>query len=162
MQDKPVFSVVVPCFNESAVLDTFHRRLSSVMAELDTWEVVYVNDGSTDDYAAGCSALRSTDPHVAVVNLSRNFGKEIATTAGLDHARGDAVMVIDADLQDPPELIPRTVAGWRAGLRHGLCPARARAPAKPGSSVPRRAVLPADAITSATVTLPPRTPAISA
>ena len=70
------------------------------------WEAIYINDGSRDASLQIVEMLRHADSHIAVVNLSRNFGKEIATTAGLDHARGDAVIVIDADLQDPPEVIP--------------------------------------------------------
>ncbi len=107
-------SVVVPAYNEAAVLPEFHRRLCSVLTTLDAdWEIVYVDDGSTDrtlEVMAGFG-----EPRVAVVELSRNFGKEIAMTAGFDHARGDAVVVIDADLQDPPELIPELVAKWREG-----------------------------------------------
>ena len=80
------------------------------------WEAIYINDGSRDASLQIVEMLRHADSHIAVVNLSRNFGKEIATTAGLDHARGDAVIVIDADLQDPPEVIPRLVAAWRAGF----------------------------------------------
>jgi glycosyltransferase involved in cell wall biosynthesis len=93
-----------------------HRRLAAAMATVDVaWEVVYVNDGSRDATLRTVETLQQTDSHVALVNLSRNFGKEIATTAGLDHARGEAVVVIDADLQDPPEVIPRLVAAWRTG-----------------------------------------------
>src|SRR4051794_16464127 len=100
----PVLSVVVPAYNEAEVLAAFHERLANVMAGLDDdWEVVFVNDGSSDATLALMQQLREVDPHVVVVNLSRNFGKEIAITAGLDHADGDAVIVIDADLQDPPE-----------------------------------------------------------
>ncbi|WP_413992551.1 glycosyltransferase family 2 protein [Labrys okinawensis] len=116
MQDNLVFSVVVPCFNEAEVLGEFHQRLSAIMARLDRWEVIYVNDGSTDDTLARQIALHHEDAHVVVVNLSRNFGKEVATTAGLDQVRGEAVIVIDADLQDPPELIPELVEGWRQGF----------------------------------------------
>jgi glycosyltransferase involved in cell wall biosynthesis len=94
-----------------------HRRLADVMVELGApWEAIYINDGSRDASLQIVEMLRHADSHIAVVNLSRNFGKEIATTAGLDHARGDAVIVIDADLQDPPEVIPRLVAAWRAGF----------------------------------------------
>ena len=113
---RPVFSVVVPAFNEAACIGAFHRRLADTMDQLGAWEAVYVNDGSQDATLAALHALRLADPHVAVVNLSRNFGKEIATTAGLDHARGAAVIVIDADLQDPPEVIPAMVAAWRDGF----------------------------------------------
>ncbi len=113
---RPTFSVVVPLFNEQAGLAAFHRRLNLVMEPLGPWEVVYVNDGSTDATLSLVQTLRRAEPRIAVLSLSRNFGKEIATTAGLDHARGEAVIVIDADLQDPPELIPALVAGWREGF----------------------------------------------
>ena len=104
-------------FNEAAGILLLHARLTAVMDGLaEPWEVVYVNDGSRDDTLPTVEALRDHDPHVALVNLSRNFGKEIATTAGLDHARGAAVIVIDADLQDPPEVIPQLVAAWREGF----------------------------------------------
>ena len=107
-------SIVVPAYNEGAVLPEFHRRLSVVMESLPcTWEVLYVNDGSTDDTLEVLRQLR--EQHVAIIDLSRNFGKEIALTAGLDHARGDAVIVIDADLQDPPEVIPELIEKWQEG-----------------------------------------------
>jgi polyisoprenyl-phosphate glycosyltransferase len=113
---RPVFSVVVPVFNEAEIVGRMHHRLAAAMATLGVaWEVIYVNDGSRDTTLRMLEALQQTDNHVALVNLSRNFGKEIATTAGLDHARGDAVIVMDADLQDPPEVIPRLVAAWHAG-----------------------------------------------
>jgi glycosyltransferase involved in cell wall biosynthesis len=109
-------SVVVPCYNEEAGIAEFHKRLSSVMASLGcNWEVVYVNDGSTDQTLRALETIHGLVPTAAVLNLSRNFGKEIALTAGLDHARGDAVVIIDADLQDPPELIPTLVFAWRDG-----------------------------------------------
>ena len=109
-----LLSVVVPAYNEQEVLETFHDRLSAVLATLPLdAEVVYVNDGSSDDTLSILRGLRRRDPRVAVIDLSRNFGKEIALTAGLDHARGDAVIVIDADLQDPPELIPKLIEPWR-------------------------------------------------
>ena len=109
-------SVVVPAYNEQDVLTEFHRRLAAVLDGLPlTAEVVYVNDGSTDDTLAVLHRLRAADPRAGIIDLSRNFGKEIALTAGLDHASGDAVVVIDADLQDPPELIPQLVNHWREG-----------------------------------------------
>ncbi len=115
-QSRPVFSVVVPMYNEAEVIGEMHRRLAAVMATLRApWEAIYVNDGSHDTSLCIVEKLRQSDTHIAVLNLSRNFGKEIATTAGLDHASGDAVIVIDADLQDPPEVIPRLIAAWRAG-----------------------------------------------
>ncbi len=113
---RPEFSVVVPAFNEAPSLAVFHARLRSVMDKLGAWEAIYVDDGSTDGTRAVIEALRGGDSRVAVLALSRNFGKEIATTAGLDHASGDAVIVIDADLQDPPETIPALVAAWRQGF----------------------------------------------
>ena len=116
--DAPALSVVVPAYNEQEVLPEFHRRLAAALADIGmAWEVVYVNDGSRDTTLAVMLGLQATDPRVAVVNLSRNFGKEIALTAGLDHARGsEAIIVIDADLQDPPELIPTLVGTWREGF----------------------------------------------
>jgi glycosyltransferase involved in cell wall biosynthesis len=121
-------SVVVPVFNEEAVLSEFHRRLGSVLDSLAApAEIVYVNDGSRDSTKALLLALHDTDPRVAVVDLSRNFGKEVAMSAGLDHANGDAVVVIDADLQDPPELIPDMVRAWREGHDVVLMRRRTRA-----------------------------------
>lgn len=111
----PTFSVVVPAYNEAAGIGEFHRRMAAVMNPLGSWEIIYVNDGSEDATLASLHMLQQDDRHVAVLNLSRNFGKEIAITAGLDHAAGDAVIVIDADLQDPPEVIPALVAAWRDG-----------------------------------------------
>ncbi len=127
-REAPTLSVVVPAFNEEEVLPALHARLSAVMAALgERWELVLVNDGSRDRTLAVMQSLRQADPHVAVLNLSRNFGKEIATTAGLDHARGEAVVVIDADLQDPPELIPELVRLWRQGFDTVYAQRRARA-----------------------------------
>ena len=121
----PVFSVVVPVFNEAEGLGEFHRRLTNVMDLLGTWEVIYVNDGSTDTSLAVLLVLHDAAPNVAVLNLARNFGKEIAMTAGLDHVAGEAVVVIDADLQDPPEVIEALVREWRAG--HDVVYAQRRA-----------------------------------
>ena len=82
----------------------------------ESWELVLINDGSKDATLDVMQRLRAQDDRVAIINLSRNFGKEIATTAGLDHATGEAVILLDADLQDPPELIPELVAAWRKGF----------------------------------------------
>lgn len=110
-------SVVVPAYNEEEVLPEFHRRLSAVLVTLQgDFEIVYINDGSRDRTLEVMRSLRAEDPHVSIVDLSRNFGKEIALTAGIDHATGDAVVVIDADLQDPPELIPELIAQWQSGF----------------------------------------------
>jgi glycosyltransferase involved in cell wall biosynthesis len=124
---RPTLSVVVPVFNEAAIIGELHRRLTGAMDAIgESWEVVYVNDGSRDATLVRIEALRDSTPHVALVNLSRNFGKEIATTAGLDHARGEAVIVMDGDLQDPPEVIPRLVAAWRGGADMVYAQRRAR------------------------------------
>lgn len=110
-------SVVVPCFNESEGLLSFHSRLAKVLAGLQlAYEVIYVNDGSVDDTMDVIRALRTGDSHVGLIDLSRNFGKEIALSAGIDHARGQAIIVIDADLQDPPECIPEMVRAWQDGF----------------------------------------------
>jgi glycosyltransferase involved in cell wall biosynthesis len=109
-------SVVVPAYNESPVLGEFHRRMSEVMQATGlAYEIIYVDDGSTDDTAVVLNGLRDQDPAVAVIELSRNFGKEVALSAGLDHAAGDAVIIIDADLQDPPELVHDFLREWREG-----------------------------------------------
>ena len=109
-------SVVVPAYNEEESLDAFHTRLTAVLDGLGmSAQIVYVNDGSRDGTDGVIKRLAAGDSRVAHVDLSRNFGKEIALTAGLDHATGRAVVVIDADLQDPPELIPDLVAQWREG-----------------------------------------------
>lgn len=108
-------SVVVPAYNEQDVLAEFHRRLMPVLDAVGlAWEVVYVNDGSRDGTISVLTALADSDAHVVVLDLSRNFGKEIAMTAGLDWATGDAVVIMDADLQDPPELIAEFVSVWRS------------------------------------------------
>jgi glycosyltransferase involved in cell wall biosynthesis len=99
-------SVVVPCFNEAEVLALFHRRLVAALASIDAdWSILYVDDGSRDATRSLIESLAASDPRVGLIALARNFGKEAAMTAGLDHAEADAVVVIDADLQDPPELI---------------------------------------------------------
>ena len=110
-------SVVVPVCNEQEVLVQFHERISAVLNALSlASEIIYVNDGSRDNTLDVLQALNRRDARVAVIDLSRNFGKEIALTAGLDHARGDAVVVIDADLQDPPELIPEMLNVMNGGI----------------------------------------------
>lgn len=109
-------SVVVPTYNEQDVIAAFHTRLVAVLDGLDLEaEIIYVDDGSSDATARIITELRSTDDRVALLALSRHFGKEAALSAGLDHACGDAVVVIDGDLQDPPEVIPALIAQWQAG-----------------------------------------------
>jgi glycosyltransferase involved in cell wall biosynthesis len=103
----PVLSVVVPCFNEEAVLDNLHARLSTVCKGLVTpYEIVFVNDGSRDATWDVMAKLANRDPHLVCVNLSRNHGHQAALTAGLSVCQGETVLVIDADLQDPPEILP--------------------------------------------------------
>ncbi len=112
-RSKQVISVVVPVYNEEEVLPAFHTRLAAVINTLPfPTEVIYVNDGSTDGTLEILRDLRSRDSRLAIVDLSRNFGKELALTAGIDHAGGEAVVIIDADLQDPPEVIPDLIKPW--------------------------------------------------
>lgn len=115
--DRQLLSVVVPVFNEIAVIDMFYDRIRAVLAELEALdhEIVFVDDGSSDGSYARLVELADADPALRVLRFSRNFGHQIAITAGIDHARGDAVVVIDADLQDPPEVIARFVEKWRQG-----------------------------------------------
>jgi dolichol-phosphate mannosyltransferase len=109
-----LLSVVAPVYNEEALIDEFYARVCSALDELE-FELVLVDDGSRDGTPAALQRLAGEDPRVRVVFLSRNFGHQTALTAGLDHARGDAVVMLDADLQDPPELIPKMLDNWRAG-----------------------------------------------
>lgn len=113
---NPEISIVAPVYNEEAGLAEFHKRLSDAIQK-GGWkaEVVYVNDGSADGSLDVMRRLRSEDPRVKIVDFSRNFGHQIAVKAGLDHASGDAVVVIDTDLQDPPEAIADLVAKWKEG-----------------------------------------------
>ena len=112
--DGIILSIVVPAYNEEEVLPEFHKRLTSVLEEIEgSCEILYVNDGSSDRTLEVLNDFK--DPRVWIIDLSRNFGKEIALSAGLDHARGEAVVVIDADLQDPPELIPKFIEKWQEG-----------------------------------------------
>ena len=111
-------SVVVPVYFEEAVIGEFYRRLTSALQAMPArydYEVVFVNDGSTDNSLRQLLELARRDEHLGVIDLSRNFGHQAAITAGIDAARGDAVIVIDADLQDPPEVIAEMVAKWEEG-----------------------------------------------
>lgn len=108
--------IVVPAYNEAAVVERFHARLAAVLDTVDaTARIVYVDDGSTDETWRCIGRIGEADTRVTALRLSRNFGKEAAMTAGLDAADADAVVLIDADLQDPPELIPELLARWRDG-----------------------------------------------
>lgn len=112
----PELSIVVPVHNEADNLALLVERLRAVLTgEVASWEIVFVDDGSRDETLAVIRDLNAADPRISAVSFSRNFGKEIAIAAGLDHALGDAVIIMDADLQHPPETIPAFLAKWREG-----------------------------------------------
>ncbi|HYZ81519.1 MAG TPA: glycosyltransferase family 2 protein, partial [Solirubrobacteraceae bacterium] len=113
-RELTLVSVVAPVYNEDATIEEFHARVCAALGALP-FELVLVDDGSTDGTPMKLEALAANDPRVRVVYLSRNFGHQTALTAGLDHACGNAVVMIDADLQDPPELISTMLDHWRAG-----------------------------------------------
>ncbi|CAA9265795.1 MAG: Glycosyltransferase [uncultured Chthoniobacterales bacterium] len=119
LNQPPLISIVVPCFNEAAVIRETHRRLSELALRLDDvrFEFIYVDDGSHDETATLLHELSVSDQRVRGLRLSRNFGHQVATTAGVENAAGDAVVIIDADLQDPPETIEAMVARWREGYQ---------------------------------------------
>ncbi len=114
---KPTFSIIAPIYNEEEVLPELYRRISHVMDTMvgEPWELVLVNDGSADRSADIIGQLHEQDNRVKGISFSRNFGFQEAVTAGLDHVKGDAVVLTDADLQDPPEVIPEMIAKWREG-----------------------------------------------
>jgi len=118
--DRPqagLLSIVIPCHNEEAVVAATHQRLCGIAPAAGmSLELIYVDDGSRDRTLERLQQIAAADPRVVVLELSRNFGQQAAMSAGLEQARGDAVVIIDADLQDPPEVIPEMVARWRAGV----------------------------------------------
>lgn len=117
--DNPDISVVIPVFNEANNLALLNARLSAVMAGCEqSFEVIFVNDGSQDDTLEKIRSLCEQSTNFRALSLSRNFGKEVAITAGLDKARGDAVIIMDADLQHPPELITQFIEKWRQGFKN--------------------------------------------
>ena len=123
----PTLSIVVPMYNEEESMETFFTRTQRALQTVtQSYEIICVNDGSRDRTLAQLRAYSERDTRIRVVNLSRNFGKEIALSAGLDHAVGDAVIPIDADLQDPPEVIPLMLAKWRGGAKLVLAKRRDR------------------------------------
>ena len=112
----PLISIIAPVYNEEPVLHRLYERLSAVMdKESVEWELILVNDGSRDRSAEIIGELHDIDQRVRGLSFSRNFGFQIAVTAGLDHAKGDAIVLTDADLQDPPEVIPEMIAKWQEG-----------------------------------------------
>jgi dolichol-phosphate mannosyltransferase len=121
MMGAPVLSLVLPIFNEEATIPELDRRLRAFLADVgsgvgDAWEVIFVNDGSKDRSLALLQQLAAAEPRYKVLSLARNFGHQMAITAGLDRANGQAVVVMDADLQDPPEVVKQMVARWRDGF----------------------------------------------
>lgn len=113
-----MISIVVPIFNEQELIRLFHGAVVDAMNEVgESWEVVYVNDGSRDSSLALLRELQLEDPHIVVVDLSRNWGHMGAISAGLQTTRGDAVVLMDGDFQDPPEVLPELVAAWRGGAQ---------------------------------------------
>ena len=113
----PLYSVIAPVFNEEETLPHFYQRIVAVMEGLEEpFEVIFVNDGSRDNSLAIMRDLHVQDPRIRVVDFSRNFGHQIAISAGMDYARGKAVIILDADLQDPPEVIPALVTRWKNGV----------------------------------------------
>lgn len=116
MSERPRYSIVAPIYNEEGNIQVLYERISAVMDSTgESWELVTVNDGSRDRSLELLQELAAKDSRVRVLNFARNFGHQIAVTAGLDHTSGDAVVVIDADLQDPPEMILEMIERWKAG-----------------------------------------------
>lgn len=112
------YSIIIPVFNEEAVLPELHERLTRSLEELDgPFEVILIDDGSKDGSLEILRRLHREDPRFKVLSFSRNFGHQTAVTAGLNHARGEAIFIMDADLQDPPEILPRFIEKWREGYQ---------------------------------------------
>jgi len=116
MTSSVIYSVVVPLYNEEMVVSETYKRLKKVMDEInEPYEIVFVNDGSRDKTSDIVNEICSKDKNIKFIEFSRNFGHQIAITAGMDYAEGDAIIVIDADLQDPPEVIPEMIKKWKEG-----------------------------------------------
>jgi len=113
--NKKIISVVVPCFNESEVITKTYERLLAVLNEIQNYELIFVDDGSLDNTLAKLYSFAKDNGKVNIVSLSRNFGHQVAVTAGIEAANGDAIIIIDADLQDPPEVIPEMINLWNEG-----------------------------------------------
>jgi polyisoprenyl-phosphate glycosyltransferase len=124
-----LITILIPAYNEEAVLSSLIERLNKVTSQIPNYhfEYLFVNDGSTDSTLDMLKAMSVFQPEIAYINLSRNFGKEIAMLAGFDHVRGDAVIILDADLQDPPELIPQMIHYWEQGYDDVFAKRRSRA-----------------------------------
>jgi glycosyltransferase involved in cell wall biosynthesis len=127
--NKKIISILVPCYNEEVVLNQFYQRLSQVITNIPRYDFqfMFINDGSKDQTLDIMRELHEKDSRVSYVNLSRNFGKEIAMIAGIDYLTGDAAIIMDADLRDPPELIPEMVSWWEKGYQDVSAKRRSRA-----------------------------------
>lgn len=118
MSQKPRYSIVAPIYNEEGNIQVLYERLCEVLDSTgESWELVTVNDGSRDQSLEMLEELAATDSRIKVINFARNFGHQIAVTAGLDYTAGEAVVIIDADLQDPPEMILEMIERWKAGYQ---------------------------------------------
>lgn len=126
---KKKVTIMIPAYNEEEVLDTLYERLSTVLSSIYNYdfEMLFINDGSKDNTLSIIKRLREKDQRISIIDLSRNFGKEIAMIAGFDFASGDAVIIIDADLQDPPELIPAMIQYWENGYDDVFAKRKSRA-----------------------------------
>ncbi len=127
--NKKIISILVSCYNEEVVLNQFYQRLSQVITNIPRYDFqfMFINDGSKDQTLDIMRELHEKDSRVSYVNLSRNFGKEIAMIAGIDYLTGDAAIIMDADLQDPPELIPEMISWWEKGYQDVSAKRRSRA-----------------------------------
>ena len=113
---QKLISIVIPVLNEAGTLDALIKRVTAVLGQLsERWEILFIDDGSTDETLARLRAIHDSDPRIAAISFSRNFGKELAIAAGLSYVRGDAAIIIDADLQHPPEVMLQFVEKWRQG-----------------------------------------------
>src|SRR3954451_14550851 len=114
-REPELLSVVAPMYEEQETVDPFTERVTAALGALN-YELILVNDGSKDGTRDAMARAAARDPRVKVVSLARNFGHQPALTAGLEHARGDVIVMLDGDLQDPPEIIPEMLGRWRAGV----------------------------------------------
>ena len=114
---RGLLSIVIPCHNEEAIIETTHERLAAVLPDTGMdFEIIYIDDGSRDGTLSRLETIAARDRRAHIIELARNFGQQAAMSAGLAHASGDAVVILDADLQDPPEVIPDMVRRWRDGV----------------------------------------------
>ena len=139
---RPVLSLIIPIYNEEATIAELDRRLKDFLREMDeTWEVVFVDDGSQDRTPEMLNEIAVAEPRYKVISFSRNFGHQAAITAGMDRAEGDAVVIMDADLQEPPEVVTEMIQKWREGydVVYGQRSIRANPPPALGVAQHRRA-----------------------